>query len=175
MGFADGSLVALNASDGSVKWEKSLSTKSPFTDVDTSPELDDNGILYAASYRDGLYALEAETGQQKWHVEASGMTGIIRVGEVLFVSGDGQIAAYWSETGTLLWSTPFKGRATRTPVMAKGKLVFPLTTGLAFADPATGVIKVEWDPGNGVSATPLWSGSRLYVLSNMGFLYSMRL
>jgi outer membrane protein assembly factor BamB len=42
-------------------------------------------------------------------------------------------------------------------------------------DPSTGRPRLEWDPGQGVSATPVYADQHLYVLSNNGYLYALRL
>src|SRR5438046_398797 len=65
VGFSDGELVALHVDDGSVKWQRSLSKAGQYVDVDTTPIADGAGRVYAASYKDGLFALDAEPGAVK--------------------------------------------------------------------------------------------------------------
>lgn len=175
IGFSDGQLVALRVADGTVKWERSLSSTGQFVDVDTTPVIDESGWLFAASYKDGVYALDAETGDVKWHTVAQGITQLTLSGEVLFASGDQQVAAMAGANGRWLWTLPIKGTAGRTPVLARGLLLVPTQGELLFIDPLTGRQRAAWDPGQGVSAPPLWTGSELYVLSNSGYLYAMRL
>jgi outer membrane protein assembly factor BamB len=108
---------------------------------------------------------------------------------VLFGTGDGTLTAMENRTGKVLWGldlsdkTP-KGRsnnAGRAPVLTRGYLVVPTSTALAFVDPTVGKVRAAWNPGRGVSATPSrfvsarGSGNRLYVLSNLGTLYALRL
>jgi outer membrane protein assembly factor BamB len=176
IGFSDGYLVALAIEDGTVKWERALSTPSKqFMDVDTSPVLDEEGRLFAASYKDGIYALDSQSGAVQWHTARSGVTSLLLRGPVLFAAGDQQVGALHEETGRSVWSFNLGSRAAQAPVLAAGLLVVPTSGPLIFVDPATGRARSYWNPGKGVSATPLWSHSRLYVLSNLGFLYAMRL
>jgi outer membrane protein assembly factor BamB len=175
LGFSDGQLVALRVLDGTVKWERSLSSAGQFVDVDTTPVIDDSGWLFAASYKDGVYALDADTGDVKWHTVTQGVTQLTLSGEALFASGDQQVAALAGANGRWLWTLPIKGTAGRTPVLARGLLLVPTQGELLFIDPLTGRQRAAWDPGQGVSAPPLWTGSALYVLSNGGYLYAMRL
>ncbi|NTX13991.1 PQQ-binding-like beta-propeller repeat protein [Myxococcus sp. CA056] len=174
VGFSDGYIVSLNMKDGGANWEKSLSgSGSEFLDVDTAPALDDHGQLYVASYKNGLFALEAESGELVWTSSVSGMTGLLAKGQMLFTVGDGRVDAYLAEDGRLLWSHPLGERSGQTPVFSKGMLIVPIQRSLLFLDPKTGQARVSWNPGDGVSATPFVAGSKLFVLSNNGWLYSL--
>lgn len=174
VGFSDGTLVALDLADGSVKWEKALATGGQFVDVDTAPVLDSAGRLYAASYTGGLYALEAETGEVLWSTVAQGITSLVARGEVVIATGDDRLDAYLGETGRLLWSRALEERAGFEPVLVQGMLLVPAQRSLLFVDPRTGQVRAAWDPGEGVSATPRVGDSKVYVLSNNGYLYALR-
>jgi len=175
VGFSDGTLVSLNLEDGSLRWEKALATGGQFVDVDTTPVLDSAGRLYAASYSGGLYALEAETGEVLWSTAAQGITSLVVRGEVLIATGDDRLDAYLGETGRLLWSRALGERAGFEPVLVQGMLLVPAQRSLLFVDPRTGQARAAWDPAEGVSATPRVGGSKVYVLSNNGYLYALRL
>jgi outer membrane protein assembly factor BamB len=174
-GFADGFLVALDPSTGTAKWERALSSAgSEFLDVDASPIVDPAGRLIAASYKDGLYALEPESGQVTWTSVLSGITATLERGDVVFTTGAGGIRAVLAENGRTVWSLPLEDHAAFAPTFARGILVVPVDRALLFVDPATGRPRLRWDPGQGVSAPPTGAARRLYVLSNTGYLYALR-
>ncbi|MBN8225958.1 PQQ-binding-like beta-propeller repeat protein [Corallococcus macrosporus] len=174
VGFSDGFLVALKLEDGGVVWEKSLSgAGTEFLDVDTTPAIDSAGRLYVASYKNGLYALEADTGAVIWNTSVGGLTSLLSRGEVVFATGDGRVDAYLGETGKLIWSLPLKDRTALAPVLARGMLLVPNERALLFVDPTTGKTRLSWNPGTGISAPPFVVGSRVYVLSNNAYLYSL--
>jgi outer membrane protein assembly factor BamB len=176
VGFSEGSVVALGLEDGSLKWDRNLSAPGKqFADVDTTPVFDDAGQLFMASYQDGVYALNAETGDIRWHTVRAGVTSLLWKGGILFASGDQQIGALSADTGRSVWTLELGNRAGGAPVLAHGFLVIPTSAALLFVDPVTGRQRLSWNPGKGVSASPLWADSRLYVLSNLGYLYAMRL
>jgi outer membrane protein assembly factor BamB len=178
VGFSDGTLVSLDLTDGGVKWEKSLAPPGgggQFMDVDTPPVLDEAGRVYAASYSGGLYALDAETGDVVWNTVAQGITSLLVHGEVIVAAGDNRLDAYLGETGRLLWSQTLQERAGFEPVLVKGMLLVPAQRSLLFVDPRTGQSRLAWDPGEGISATPRVVGGRVFVLSNNGYLYGLRL
>ncbi len=175
VGFSDGYLVALGVADGSVKWERALSTPGKqFLDVDTTPIVD-GGRLFAASYRDGIYAVEAKTGMVQWHTKRPGVTNLLLKGRLLFTAGDREVGAISEESGRPLWTYELGGRAASAPAAAHGLLIVPTGQALVFLDAGSGKARSFWNPGKGVSATPLWNRSRLYVLSNLGYLYAIRL
>lgn len=174
VGFSDGFLVALRLSDGSATWEKSLSgAGTEFLDVDTQPVIDEAGRLYVASYKSGLFALEAESGDLVWNTAVGGVTSLVSRGQLLFAAGDGRVDAYLSDSGRLLWSLPLGERAGFAPVFAQGMLLVPIQRSLLFLDPKTGRSRVTWNPGSGITATPFVRGSQVFVLSNNGYLYAL--
>lgn len=183
MGFADGFVVALALADGQQKWERNLSTSGglQFLDADATPIVDDAGHLYAASYKDGIYGLSAESGDLTWNSPRTGTSSMVKSGEVLLAGGDGRIVAFHSATGRELWSLDLSGgkkgagTAGRPPLLLRGLLVVPTAGPLVFVDPLKGRAKVAWNPGKGVTATPTVYGGRLYVLSNMGTVFALQL
>ncbi len=181
-GFSDGSLVALTLEDGVVKWERKISTSggTNFLDVDSAAVFDETGKVFVASYQDGVVALDAKTGDLVWSSSKTGITSLISRGDVLFTAGDGEVGALHAIDGRALWSLNLSEKqklsnSGRAPVMVKGMLVVPTSTSLVFVDPAAGRARTAWNPGKGITATPTRSGSRLYVLSNLGTVFAMRL
>lgn len=94
MGFADGYLIALGLEDGVPSGSASSrpSGGSAFLDVDTTVAADGQGHVYAASYKDGVYALDAKTGDIEWTSVRPGINGLPR-GSTLFMTGDGIVWA----------------------------------------------------------------------------------
>ncbi len=190
MGFADGYLAALGLGDGVLRWERKLTVSggTQFLDVDSPPVVDEQGRVFAASYKDGLYALDAKTGDILWTSARPGVTALLLRGNVLFTAGDGALSAVETNEGRVLWTIDLsdktsKGKGTnagRAPMFARGYVVVPTSTALAFVDPSVGRVRAAWNPGRGVTATPArmasarW-GSRLYVLSNLGTVFALQL
>jgi outer membrane protein assembly factor BamB len=188
MGFADGSLVAIGLDDGVGRWERKLtfSSGTQFLDVDTTPALDGRGLVYAASYKDGVYAIDAKTGDIVWNSTRPGITSLLLRGTVLFASGDGSLTALETAKGKTLWSlrlsdrTPkgFVNNAGRPMTHARGFVVVPTSSALAFVEPTSGKVRAVWNPGRGVTATPtrfvsVRHGPRLFVLTNLGTVYAL--
>jgi outer membrane protein assembly factor BamB len=182
MGYADGSLVALKLEDGAVLWERNLSASggNQFIDVDTSPVVDASGHVFGASFKDGIYSLDTKTGDIAWTTASSGVTSLIPRGDVLFTTGDGQVGAVHSQTGRALWKIDLSAKGKRNasgrePLLSRELLFVPTSAALVIVDTSTGKVRYAWDPGKGVTATPTQAGRRVYVLSNLGTLFALRL
>jgi outer membrane protein assembly factor BamB len=188
MGFADGYLVSLGFEDGVARWERKLTTSggAQFLDVDSTVAVDTRGHVFASSYKDGVYALDIETGDIEWNTARPGITGLLLNGSTLFLTGDGSLSALETGKGKLLWSLDLSdrtskarlGNAGRPLTMSRGYVVVPTSTGLAFVEPTAGRVREVWNPGRGITATPTRYdsrrlGPRLYVLTNMGTLYAL--
>jgi outer membrane protein assembly factor BamB len=189
MGFSDGYLVALDVGTGVAKWERRIAQSggTQFLDVDSPPVLAD-GRLYVASYKDGVVALSAATGDLLWSTSQPGLTALMLRGSVLFATGDGALTAFEPSRGSVLWRvdlrdpTP-KGRANnagRALAMSRGYVVVPTSTSLAFIEPTSGKVRAMWNPGRGVTAAPTYfasprHGSRLYVMSNLGTVFALQM
>ncbi|MEW6430373.1 MAG: PQQ-binding-like beta-propeller repeat protein [Myxococcota bacterium] len=187
-GFADGTVVALGLDDGVQRWERKVSvTGTQFHDVDTQPIVAD-GHVFVASYADGIVALDAKSGDLEWTSAKLGITSMVLKGRTLFCVGDGKLSAVETSQGRLLWSLDLsdkdkKGRGANAGVsltVARGYVVVPTSTSLAFVDASAGRVRAMWNPGRGVTAAPTAfassrNGARLYVLSNLGSVFALQL
>jgi len=142
--------------------------------------VDGLGHVFAASYKDGISCLDAKTGDLVWNSARPGVTSLIPAGGVLYTTGDGRLGAVSVRDGRQLWSIDLSDKkkidnSGGPPLLARGSLVVPTATGLMFVDPASGHPRLGWNPGKGVTATPVQDGKRLYVLSNLGTLFALHL
>lgn len=189
MGFADGYVSAIDLKTGVATWEKRLTTSggSQFLDVDTAPVLA-GGRLFVASYKDGLSALDAATGDLKWTTPYPGLNALLGRGNVVYATGDGAVSAFDMRNGRRLWSLNLSDRtnkgkgvnAGRSLTLARGYLVVPTSTSLAFVEPTSGKVRAMWNPGRGVTAAPVSSptmrfGNRLYVVTNLGTIFALQM
>jgi outer membrane protein assembly factor BamB len=173
LGFSDGHAAALKAADGTPVWDRVLSTGTQFIDVSSTPGFDAQGRVVVASYKDGLFALDPKTGDTVWQSAASGLAYVVVRGPTIFAAGEDRVAAYSSETGRNLWTTPLGQRAGQQPALAGGLLLVPTGRALLFLDPVTGRVLQRFDPGRGITSTPSVKGSDALVLSNLGYVYGL--
>ena len=175
VGFSDGHFSALRLESGAVVWDRALSTTGQFLDVDSPPVFDPKGNVIVASYKDGLFCVDPASGETLWQTVISGMVGLVGRGDVVYASGDARVIAVRASTGKLLWTTKIGDRAGLQPALAAGWLLVPTGRSLLFIDPTSGLIRLRFDPGNGITATPEVHGLDVYLLSNLGFVYSLEM
>ncbi|WP_434391285.1 PQQ-binding-like beta-propeller repeat protein [Melittangium boletus] len=177
VGFSDGALVSLDLADGGVRWERSLApgagSTGQFVDVDTTPVLDNEGHVFAASYTGGLHCLDADSGDVVWTSVSQGITSLSLHGEVVIATGDDRLDTYLADTGRLIWSRDLEERAGLDVELVKGMLLVPVQRSLLFVEPRTGKNLLSWNPAKGVTAPVRVVGGKVYVLSNNGYLYAL--
>jgi outer membrane protein assembly factor BamB len=175
VGFSGGHFAALKLDTGAALWDRVLSTGSQFIDIDAPPVFDNKGNLVVAAYKDGLFSIDPGSGETLWHTTISGLVGLVSRGEVIFASGDARVIGVLASTGKLLWTTSLGERAGLQPALAAGWLLVPTGRSLLFLDPASGIIRLSFDPGRGITATPEVRGTNVFLLSNLGFVYALEM
>jgi outer membrane protein assembly factor BamB len=100
VGTHDFDMLAIRRSDLSTLWTHSAADR-----VIGGPWLSsDRRVLYYSARKDGLYALTAATGRQRWHIPG-GLRPVGRTNDRLFVlSSDGALSLVDAGTGKAEWS-----------------------------------------------------------------------
>jgi outer membrane protein assembly factor BamB len=182
VGTRAGSLYAIDAATGAVRWHDRLGAG-----VEVTPAVG-GGLVYAISERttDGttiLHAVHADTGRTAWTYGPRGVTiGVTSptlAGARLLVGfGDASVRAFdAAKGGSPLWAQPVRGFFTATSTVA-------VADGAAFAlDETGGVYRFDvatghrvWDyqfPSAVTWAAPLAAGGTLYVGTNDGTLAAL--
>lgn len=182
--FSDGTVVALDAAEGSALWERETaqdvelpeedSSLPTYLDVDTTPVVAD-GVVYAASHAAGVYALDARGGGVRWRRdELGGATGLALSGDELFVSRSRALDVLAAGTGEDRYRVRLPAQALTTPAVARGMVLVAATRGdlYAISREAHAVVTLV-SAGEGFAGTPVSSGRRAFALSNSGVLYSL--
>ena len=172
--YSDGYVAALDAANGQVRWERPVARPGEYTDVDGL--FLDGDRLYAAAYSGALEALDPATGLPAWTFRAPNLSRVV-VGKGLVVGESAtQLVGLSPATGAPVWTVPLKGAPGAAPVFAGRWLLVPaMDGGLHFVEPGTGRTLRTFDGGSGVAGEPAVDGSRIYVLSNGGYLYALDL
>src|SRR4030042_4568533 len=183
-GSKDGSVLALNPDSGSRKWEWSpgVSQSAGLGAVACaggvsgggfaggmsygSPSISD-GMVYVASYSGKVYAIDAESGIEKWSYDAkSAIAGGVAIGNgTVFVgSSGGKLTALDFQDGSLKWESPAQNHIWTTPVVADGIVYFGSLDHYIYAlDTVDGTEKWKYETGGSVASTPLIVYGGVYV------------
>jgi outer membrane protein assembly factor BamB len=115
-----GELYALERTSGKLLWR----FRGP-SGLQVSPGSVRDGVLYAPTQADGIYALKVADGTRVWH--ANGPTVFFPaalVDDILYLTSDTptQIAAVRASDGSPLWALPTAGTPKGNPVVSGGML-----------------------------------------------------
>lgn len=171
--WSDGFVAALDLLTGTVQWERKVAPPGDFVDVDALRA--QGGRLFAAAYSGAVYALDARTGQQVWERKTPAPSRLALGGGLLVAVTNTQVLGLAPEDGAVRWTVALEGAPAGDPVVGDGRAAVPNGAGLLWIDTRHGRVLRTFNPGTGVSATPGWIGSRLYVLSNGGDLVALDL
>jgi outer membrane protein assembly factor BamB len=185
-GFDDGAVVALDASDGSVRWLYDTSNDLPeahgkrpsFGDVDTTPTVIGR-VVYVANFSAGLYRLDLDSGTVIWRdPELKGITSLVAAEKTLLMTSPSSGLVAWDTTqDRVLWRRPRERGTLSEPVVAEGDVVFYGESPGSFlaVDFLTGreLARIEGSEGFAAKAATAWNLAA--VLGNGGTLYALRL
>jgi outer membrane protein assembly factor BamB len=178
VGYSDGMLCAYDAEEGSLLWSRLLASSSDptaFLDIDTDPVVS-QGLVFVASYEEGVYALDSSTGETVWHQKTPSVTALaVAHGRVITVSGEGFVRGWSVESGALLYSMRTQPQAfSRITVRGGVALASAGSYGLLVWDAQTGrplqAKAVLGEAGSDVD----WVDGVLALVSKTGHLYVWR-
>ncbi|MFN7549963.1 MAG: PQQ-binding-like beta-propeller repeat protein, partial [Pseudomonadota bacterium] len=182
-GYDNGKIVALNLSDGILRWEQTLAQPEGRTELERMVDVDGEltfgrGELFAASHRGQVGAITPDNGRLVWSREFSSTVGVALAGDRLVVVGvDGAVAALDVRSGAALWKQ--EGLAFRWPgtpaVVGSHVLVGDFEGWLHWLSMEDGSFAARQRQGDaGIRAAPLAVGDVVYVASAEGELAAWR-
>lgn len=202
--FSDGTVTAFDAVSGQERWapvdltalsEQSIEEQPTYLDVDTTPVgdmIDDQPVVYVASYEGGVYALSADVGSRVWGNDAvRGASELLLWQQPAYTPRDGGpevparkllivstgTSGLWAldpSSGREVWrrALPDGGASRAVPIM--GALMVSTTRqGLFLLSPLDGRIIDGIHTGDGFSMPPAVHGRRAFILSNNSRLLSV--
>jgi len=183
-GSGDGSIYALDAASGKLKWEFQTGDV-----VHSSPAIAD-GTLFIGSWDSYFYALDATSGKEKWRFKTGedpdihNQVGIqssaaVAAGVVYFGCRDSNLYAVDAATGQQRWKFNNKGSwVIGSPAVGGGKVYFATSDSSMFyeldAKSGTQVFTLKFK-GWPLFSSPALAGSMLYIGSNDGRLTAIDL
>ncbi|NBT57750.1 hypothetical protein EBT16_03090 [bacterium] len=177
VGFSDGNLAALTLKEGKENWVKRLRTRERFYDVDTTPVVDDEGVI-AASFDGKAYSLDKVTGNVQWIFPAGAYSSPLVVDNRIYLGGlDGYVYALDRQTSAVIWkSERFEGVAL-TPSQAGDFLVVTTSSDPVFVlDMKTGkTIEKEFLGAGTLTPASGSSDGWFYCFSNYNNLSAYRI
>jgi outer membrane protein assembly factor BamB len=176
IGTAEGSLLAVNRTDGSTIWRRDLlAAEGVDQAIYGKPAVADD-VVYVGGYNGSLYAFALDGDPAKFDNQPMGgpiVGGPALAGDVLVVGtaidesrdGDsGAVHAVDAETGDTLWRFPADGGVWSAPTVVDGVVYFGTLGKTVFAvNLEDGAELWRRNTGGAVVASPLVANGRVYV------------
>ena len=176
-GFSDGAVVALDAVDGEVNWERRVG-EGRYPDVIATLVLDD-GDVFAGGYSEPLVSFDVGTRNVRWRLDVGSAEPPLLTGDVLFHGAtDGKLRRIDRATGTVVWTwdSGTTGALTQPQGTGAGLLVASSDGSLYLVDADLGTLNWSYDAGatlSGITSAPLVMGRQVVAVTNAGRVISM--
>ncbi|MBV8308621.1 MAG: outer membrane protein assembly factor BamB [Gammaproteobacteria bacterium] len=182
-GFDNGKVVAVNAADGSVQWEATVTPPHGRTELERLDDIDSpirvsGRDVYAVGFQGKVAMLALDTGQVWWSHDESSYRGITLDEDTLYLAdSDGIVAALKARTGAEVWRQNVLLHRGLSPiaVMDDTVLVGDFQGYLHFLDKASGALAARVASGGArISTQPLVVGDIVVVANDRGQINAYR-
>lgn len=181
-GFANGKVVALRKTDGSVEWSYDVAKPRGRTDLQRMADISadpvlKNGVLYVVGYQGNLVAIGQESGQLLWERDLGSYSGIAVADGMVYLSGStGNVYAIDAVNGETYWlQEDLIGRHLSKPVVFGEYIIVADSDGLVhWLDKYNGArAAYQSIDSSGVEVAPIVNDDNVYVLSRKGKLVAL--
>ncbi|MCX4244572.1 outer membrane protein assembly factor BamB family protein [Paraliomyxa miuraensis] len=183
--FDSGKVAALAAGSGQALWLASVAPPEggDFIDCDSTPLLDpDAGVVYVAGQSTGVFALELDSGEERWRFPMRGAAALVPIpegagGGLLGTSSLEGVFVLERDGSRLRWRTRANPGVLSEPVLVDGAVfVTHSELGLLAFDLDTGELLAQLRTGSGMASVPTYDRQlqRVFAMSNRGTFVAMR-
>ena len=177
IGTRDGTVIALDRTNGATLWTFELEGPEEFRSV-YGPPLYANETIYISGYDGALYAISTE-GRLKWREQVGDGDPLVG-GPALFddvllaASSDGTLYAFEAESGSRTWTAETSNKVWSTPVVADGIAYFGSMDHKLYAvNAANGNEVWTFDAGGALTGAITVHNGRVYAGAFDGVMYAV--
>ena len=177
IGTRDGTLIALDRTNGATIWSYELQGEEEVRAVYGTPVYA-NDTIYFSGYDGSLYALSA-AGSLQWREQVGDGEPLVGGpsmvdGVLLATSSDGRLYAFEPESGSRTWSVETDNMVWSTPVVADGIAYFGSMDRTLYAvNVATGTIAWRFEAGASITGAITVHQGRVYAGAFDGVMYAL--
>ena len=191
MALSSGELIAMQASNGRILWQDSLTSSRRLTPLATLSDIDghpviDRGKLYALSHAGSMVSIDMRSGERSWEDDIAGVNTLWVAGSFGFLTTiDGQLVCMSLSDGRVRWVTQlqrFLNQEKRRdlvkwngPVLAGNRLLVTSSHGYALSvSPYTGEVLAGVEIPGGSAVEPVVVDDTFLVQTTTGELIAYR-
>lgn len=191
MALSSGELIAMQASNGRILWQDSLTSSRRLTPLATLSDIDghpviDRGKLYALSHAGSMVSIDMRSGERSWEADIAGVNTLWVAGSFGFLTTiDGQLVCMSLSDGRVRWVTQlqrFLNQEKRRdlvkwngPVLAGNRLLVTSSHGYALSvSPYTGEVLAGVEIPGGSAVEPVVVDDTFLVQTTTGELIAYR-
>ncbi len=184
VGFGNGSVKAISANNGVLRWEQTIGVPAGRTELDRMVDIDgsplvDGGLVYAVGYRGNIVAMDAQRGTPVWKRKASSYEGLAAGFGYLYMSDDnGFLSALDKNSNSIIWQQKeLEYRELGTPTVVSSYVAVADFAGYVhFLSQIDGsfVARTQVD-SEGIRGRMLSVGNTLYIYGNSGELTALQI
>jgi outer membrane protein assembly factor BamB len=182
-GFANGKVLAVNASDGSQVWLATVSEPKGRTAIERLADVHGAAIVagndvYTVGYHGTVDMLALSSGQPWWSHKASSFRGLaLGKRAVYMTTEDGAVEALNRKNGAVLWSQPaLRYRSLTAPAVSDDAVIVADYQGYVhWLNKRTGAFEARAETGGvRVSNPPVVIGNEVVVINDVGEITAFR-
>lgn len=160
-------VFALSAESGELLWQQGLEVLNSWGAPVVS-----NGTVFVGGY--GVYAFDADTGDEKWVNEDEGGATGVNVADGIVFAQHGDLTALNAATGGRLWKHSSGDDNDTSPTIANGVVFFGSRDDNVYAlDTVSGDEYWHFETGGSVNSSPAVSRGTVFFGSNDENLYAV--
>jgi len=182
-GFDNGKVVAVNAGDGSVQWEATVTPPHGRTELERLDDIDSpvrvsGRDVYAVGFQGKVAMLALDTGQVWWSHEDSSYRGLTIDEDTLYVAdADGVVAALKARTGAEVWRQNALRHRGLSPIAVMDETIVAgdFQGYLHWLDKSSGALAARVSAGGArISTQPLVAGDIVVAVNDRGQINAYR-
>jgi outer membrane protein assembly factor BamB len=169
----DGSLVALNAASGDIRWQKNrIGTREAIFGAPAAG----SALVFVGTTDEEVLGLSPASGGLIWRREVQGAVqrAPVLYGDRLVVTTEkGYLYLLQAGNGQLIWGRPL-GSGLGAPMLSKDQIFVSSGNLLSAVDMASGTVNWEFTAASALTTRPTIFGDLVLVGTERGVLYALR-
>jgi outer membrane protein assembly factor BamB len=169
----DGSLVALSAATGDVRWQsKHINTRKTMFGA---PGVG-SGLIFVGTADDEVLGLSLESGKLVWSCWTQGAVQLAPVlyrDRLIVVTAKGYLYALQAGSGQVIWGRPLQA-GLGIPTVGNDQIFVSAGTTLSVLDINSGTISWEFQAESTITTQPVIFGPLVLVGTERGILHALR-